>query len=329
MEFNRFGGQIPNSTLCFSHAREAPMKLLVTGSNGLVGSAIREINPENSIFVTRDDADLTDFASTEKIFRRHTPTHVIHLAAEVGGIGGNISNSGDYFRNNILINTNVLEVSRRVGVKKLISFMSTCVFPDDAKYPLTIDQVHNGPPHPSNFSYAYAKRMLDIQSKAYRKQWGIDFQVLVPTNIYGPNDYWNLQDGHVVPSLIHKIYLAKKFKETLTVWGTGAPLREFVYSEDIGKLALWAVKEYKHSDPLILSSGIEVSIHDLVTTIARLMDYSGEIIFDTKMPDGQYRKPSDSETLRKYLPNFSYLSLEAGLRRTISWFEKNYPSIRL
>jgi GDP-L-fucose synthase len=305
------------------------MRLLVTGSNGLVGSAIREINPDNAIYISRDDADLTDFSTTEKLFMLHKPTHVIHLAAEVGGIGGNISNSGDYFRNNILINTNVLEISRRVGVEKLISFMSTCVFPDDATYPLTVDQVHNGPPHPSNFSYAYAKRMLDVQSKAYRKQWGLDYQVLVPTNIYGPNDYWNLQEGHVVPSLIHKIYLAKKSNESLVVWGTGAPLREFVYAGDIGKLALWAVENYQHTEPLILSSGIEVSIHELVKTIARLMDFTGEIIFDANKPDGQYRKPSDSETLREYLPNFTYLSLEEGLKRTITWFERNFPHIRL
>lgn len=305
------------------------MKLLVTGSNGLVGSALRELNPPNTTFLTRDDVDLTDFAKTELIFAEHKPTHVIHLAAEVGGIGGNISNSGDYFRNNILINTNVLEVSRRVGVKKLISFMSTCVFPDTAEYPLTVDQIHNGPPHPSNFSYAYAKRMLDVQSKAYRKQWGLDYQILVPTNIYGPHDYWNLQDGHVVPSLIHKIFLAKQNGEPLSVWGTGKPLREFVYSEDIAKLALWAIENYEHSDPLILSSGIEVSIFELVTTIAKHMEFSGEIVLDETKPDGQFRKPSDSETLHKFLPDFTYLSLDEGLKRTINWFNQNYSSIRI
>jgi GDP-L-fucose synthase len=305
------------------------MRLLVTGSNGLVGSAIRELNPDNVEFISREDADLTDFPTSEILFKKYSPTHVIHLAAEVGGIGGNISNSGDYFRNNILINTNVLEISRRVGVTKLISFMSTCVFPDESTYPLTIEQIHNGPPHPSNFSYAYAKRMLDIQSKAYRKQWGLDYQILVPTNIYGPNDFWNLQEGHVVPSLIHKIYLAKQNKEILNVWGTGAPLREFVYAEDIGKLALWAVQEYDNVDPLILSSGIEVPIRELVTTIARLMNFSGEIFFDSTKPDGQYRKPSDSETLRNHLPDFEYLPLEEGLRKTILWFESNYPNIRL
>lgn len=305
------------------------MKLLVTGSNGLVGSALRELNPPDTTFLTRDDVDLTDFPKTELIFAKHKPTHVIHLAAEVGGIGGNISNSGDYFRNNILINTNVLEVSRRVGVKRLISFMSTCVFPDAAEYPLTVDQIHNGPPHPSNFSYAYAKRMLDVQSKAYRKQWGLDYQILVPTNIYGPHDYWNLQDGHVVPSLIHKIFLAKQNGEPLNVWGTGKPLREFVYSEDIAKLALWAVENYEHSDPLILSSGIEVSIFELVTTIAKHMEFSGKIVLDETKPDGQFRKPSDSETLHKFLPDFTYLTLDEGLKRTIAWFNQNYSSIRI
>lgn len=305
------------------------MKLLVTGSNGLVGSALRELNPKNTIFLTRDDVDLTDFAKTNLIFAEHQPTHVIHLAAEVGGIGGNISNSGDYFRNNILINTNVLEVSRLVGVKRLISFMSTCVFPDEAQYPLTVEQIHNGPPHPSNFSYAYSKRMLDVQSKAYRKQWGLDYKILVPTNIYGPHDFWNLQEGHVVPSLIHKIFLAKLSGEPLNVWGTGTPLREFVYSGDIAKLALWAVQNYESSDPLILSSGVEVSIAELVATITRNMGFTGTVLFDKTKPDGQFRKPSDSKTLKKILPDFTFLTLDEGLLRTIEWFIKNYPKIRL
>lgn len=304
------------------------MKLLITGSNGLVGSALRELTPSKTIFLTREDVDLTDITNTELVFSKIKPTHVVHLAAEVGGIGGNISNSGDYFRNNILINTNVLEISRRVGVKKLISFMSTCVFPDAAEYPLTVEQIHSGPPHPSNFSYAYAKRMLDVQSKAYRKQWGLDYQILIPANIYGPHDYWNLKDGHVIPSLIHKIFLAKQNSQPLIVWGTGKPLREFVYSEDVGKLALWAIREYPNEEPLILSSGIEVSIHELVTCISQLMNFSGEVIFDASKPDGQYRKPSDSKTLKKYLPNFSFTSLEDGLTKTVSWFEKNYPQVR-
>lgn len=279
--------------------------------------------------MSREDADLTDFSSTETVFKNHKPTHVIHLAAEVGGIGGNISNSGEYFRNNILINTNVLEVARKVGVGKLVSFMSTCVFPDSANYPLTVDQIHDGPPHPSNFSYAYAKRMLEVQSRAYRKQWGLDYQILIPTNIYGPNDYWNLEEGHVVPSLIHKIYLAKINNAPLNVWGTGTPLREFVFSEDIAKLALWAIQSYESTEPLILSSGIEVSIKELVSTIAKLMNFTGEINYDRDKPDGQFRKPSDSESLKSYLPEFTYQNLDMGLSKTIEWFVANYPNLRL
>lgn len=207
--------------------------------------------------------------------------------------------------------------------------MSTCVFPDAAQYPLTVDQIHDGPPHPSNFSYAYSKRMLDVQSMAYRKQWGLDYQILIPTNIFGPHDFWNLQDGHVVPSLIHKIFLAKQSGQPLTVWGTGKPLREFVYSGDIAKLALWAIHNYENTKPLILSSGLEVSINDLVTSISKLMGFSGEVIFDASKPDGQFRKPSDSKTLKRFLPDFTYLPLDEGLKRTIEWFIKNYPTIRL
>lgn len=303
-------------------------KTLVTGAGGLVGYAIRQLNPENTVYITRKDGDLTNFLITKKIFEKIRPNHVVHLAAEIAGIGGNMIHSGEFFRKNILINVNVLEAARLFSIEKLISFMSTCVFPDPCTYPLNEKDIHKGPPHQSNFGYAYAKRMLEVQSSAYRKEWGCNFIVAIPTNIYGENDFWNLNEGHVVPSLIHKCYLAKKNNTDLEVWGSGKPLREFVYSKDIAKLILWAMKNYHENTPIIFSNGEERSIRKLVETIASVMGFTGKVVFDNTKPDGQFRKPSDTSKLKRYLPDFKFTQFEVGIRRTVKWFIKNYPHIR-
>lgn len=304
------------------------MVVLVTGSSGLVGSAIQKIAPENFFFAKREDADLTNFDQTIELFNRIRPDKVIHLAALVGGIGGNLMHSGEYFRNNLLINANVLESARISGVDRLISFMSTCVFPNDGPYPLQSVNLHSGQPHPSNFGYAYAKRMLEVQSRAYRAQWGLEYAVAIPTNIYGSNDNFNLTEGHVVPALIHKTYLAKKNKTPLVIWGTGKPLREFVYSADIARLTLWMLDNYNQKEPLILSSGLETSIFDLAELVVESMEFKGEVIFDATKPDGQFRKPSDSETLQNLYPDFKFTPLKNGIDESVEWFVNNYPSLR-
>ena len=297
------------------------MTILVTGSDGLVGSALRELISEDVYFASRKDADLTNYQETEALFNKIKPEKVIHLAALVGGIGGNLMHSGEYFRD-------TLEAARKTNVKKLVSFMSTCVFPNEGPYPLTPNSLHLGQPHPSNFGYAYAKRMLEVQSRAYRAQWGLDYVVAIPTNIFGPRDNFNLIEGHVVPALIHKTYLAKREKTNLTVWGTGKPLREFIFSKDVAKITLWMLDNYSDSEPLILTSGTETSIRDLVDYVVREMDYSGEINFDETKPDGQFRKPSSNEALLALLPNFSFTNLYDGVKETVEWFNGNYPSIR-
>lgn len=303
-------------------------RTLVTGSNGLVGYAIRDLGLPNAHFLTREHVDLTDFNLTKQVFKIIKPDRVIHLAAQVGGIGGNLIHSGEYFRNNILVNTNVLESARIAGVGKLISFMSTCVFPDKCDYPLNERDLHKGPPHPSNFGYAYAKRMLEVQSSAYRKEWNCDYIVAIPTNIYGPNDNFSLTEGHVVPALIHRTYLAREQGVDLTVWGSGKPLREFVYSDDIARLAIWALDNYGDDSPIIFSSGIEVSIGELVEVVARCLGFKGRLIYDSSKPDGQFRKPSDTTKLRGLLPDFKWTPLEEGIGRTVDWFLRNYPNVK-
>ena len=219
-----------------------------------------------------------------------------------------------------------MESARLAGCEKLISFMSTCVFPDKCTYPLNERNLHDGPPHFSNFGYAYAKRMLDVQSTAYRKEWGCNYVVAIPTNIYGPNDNFSLNEGHVVPALIHRMYEAKLAGSALNVWGTGTPLREFVYADDIARLALWALDNYSEETPIIFTSQKEVSIKDLVALIAKKLKFKGDIVFDSNKPDGQYRKPSDGSKLYSYLEDFTWTSLEDGLDKTIQWFVDNYES---
>ena len=246
------------------------MKTLVTGGTGLVGSAISA-----EVYLSSSNVDLRNTSETFKIFETILPDKVIHCAARVGGLGGNMNYKGEYFYDNMMMNLNVLEASRRVGVKKLVSFMSTCVFPDDVEYPLTEEKIHLGEPHHSNYPYAYAKRMVEVQSRAYREQYGVNYVSIIPTNIYGPNDNFDLHQGHVMPMLIHKCYLAKKNGTDLNVWGTGNALREFIYSKDVAKLTEWVLDNYEENEPIIFSPSQEITIGYMVDLIVKNLNFKG------------------------------------------------------
>ena len=298
-------------------------KVLVTGGYGMVGSAM-----ESQIKLSRETCDLTNPKQTEKLFQLIKPEGVIHCAGKVGGIGGNSNYKGEYFYDNLMINTNVIEAARKAGVKNLVAFLSTCVFPDKVKYPLTVDQIQLGEPHSSNYPYAYAKRMADVQIRAYREQYGINYTSIIPSNIYGPNDNFNLDHGHVMPMLIHKLYLAKKNKTDFTVWGSGKPLREFIYSKDIAKIAEWALFNYEGTDPLIISGDEEISIKDLVGLLVDEFKFKGKVLFDKTKPDGQLRKPSDNSKIKELMPDFEYTPFEQGIKETVNWFIENYDEAR-
>ena len=298
------------------------MKRLVTGGTGLVGSAIIA-----DVKVGRN-YDLTNPQICDSMFNEHKPTHVIHCAAKVGGLGGNMNYKGEYFHNNIMINTNVIESARKSGVTNLVSFLSTCVFPDNIEYPLTEKKIHLGEPHFSNYPYAYAKRMADIQIRAYREQYGVKYTSVIPCNIYGPNDNFSLEHGHVIPMLMHKLYLAQQRNEDFVVWGSGKPLREFIFSKDVAKLAEWALNNYDESEPIIFSTSNEISIMDLVDLLVTEFEFKGKVIFDDSKPDGQFRKPSDNSKLRSYLPDFEFTSIEEGIKETVYWFKENYDRAR-
>ena len=239
-----------------------------------------------------------------------------------------MTKKGEFFFDNIMINTNVLECARTYGVKKLVAFLSTCVFPDDVEYPIDESKIHLGEPHNSNYPYAYAKRMVDVQIRAYREQYGLNYTSIIPTNVYGPGDNFNLVNGHVIPCLIHKCYISKKTGSPFEVWGTGKPLREFIFSKDVAKISEKILSEYEGEDPIIVSTSEEVSIFHVAETIARCMDYKGKIKWLSNKPDGQYRKPSDNTKLISLFPDLKFTPLEKGIQETVEWFEKNYETAR-
>jgi len=299
-------------------------KILVTGGNGLVGS---EFIGDQYFKPSSKQYDLIDKDQTYRLMLKGFDG-IIHCAAKVGGVGANMNYKGEFFYNNIMMNTNVIEGARLSGVKNLVAFLSTCVFPDKVDYPLTEKKIHLGEPHFSNNAYAYAKRMTDVQIRAYNEQYGLNYKSVIPTNIYGPNDNYDLENGHVLPALIHKCYLARENKTPLTIWGSGKPLREFIFSKDVAKLTEWVLHNYNENEPIILSTSEEVSINDVVGIIVELMNFKGDVIFDSSKPDGQFRKPSDNSKIKNYLPKFQFTPLYTGLKETIEYFEKNYNLVR-
>lgn len=317
--------------------------VLVTGGSGLLGKAIQhviETEPSGSrfakktgetwIFANSSEGDLRDPVQTEKLFEKYKPTHVIHLAALVGGLFKNMREKATMLRDNMLINDNVLHTCYLKKVEKLISCLSTCVYPDKVDYPLTELNIHLGPPHSSNFGYAHAKRLVDVQNHAYKEQFGCNFTSAIPTNIFGPHDNFDLDDAHVMPALIHKCYLAKQNNTPFIVGGTGKPLRQFIYSYDLAKLFIWMLREYDDVEPLIVSVGEdeEVSIKQLADAIVKAMDFKGEYTFDTTRADGQFRKPASNKKLLNLMGGFQFTPFDEALDATAKWFLQNYDSAR-
>jgi GDP-L-fucose synthase len=311
--------------------------ILVTGGTGLVGRAIQKVTSEDPaakdetwIFLSSKDGDLVDRKSTEAIFEKYKPTHVIHLAARVGGLFHNMAKKVEFYRENTIMNDNIMECSRIYGVKKLVSCLSTCIFPDKTTYPIDETMLHDGPPHPSNLGYSIAKRMVDCMNRCYNEQYGCQFTSIIPTNVYGPHDNFNINDGHVIPGLIHKCYLAKQGGKDLTLWGSGTPMRQFIFSEDLARLTVWVLREYKEIDPIILSVGEEdeVPIIEVAKMIADAMDFKGQIVCDTTKADGQFKKTASNKKLRTHLPDYKFKPIKDGVKESVDWFVQNYETCR-
>lgn len=306
------------------------MKILVTGGAGMVGSAFKNVESKHDIFLaSRSDANLLNRSEFLALIKEIRPDAVIHLAAKVGGVKGNTDFVADFYSDNVKMNCNVLDVCHQLDVEKVVSLLSTCVYPDNVSYPLTENQIHSGPPHQSNFGYAYAKRMLDVHSRALRQQHGRNYVCAVPNNLYGLNDNFDLENGHVIPAIIRKIWEAKNTGKPATFWGDGSPLREFTFSDDIAAALLFVLENYSGQEPINIGSTDESSISSVVQIVCELLDYKGSVAWDTSMPSGQYKKPSDnSKFVSLGWKKDSYTSLRTGLEKTIEWFLHSYPNVR-
>ena len=305
------------------------MKILITGGTGMVGSAFKNIETEHElILVGSKNYDLLWLEDVEKMLHEQQPDGIIHLAARVGGVKGNSDYVADFFHENILINTNLLTIARRNSISKVVSLLSTCIYPDNPIYPLTEDQIHNGEPHQSNFGYAYAKRMLEVHSRTIRRQYGLNYITAIPNNIYGPKDNFDLNNGHVVPAMIRKFYEAKINNSGVILWGSGKPLREFTYSIDIANALLFLLDNYEGETSINIGTTREISIERVSKIIAKEIGFTGEIFWDTTKPEGQFKKPSSNKKFIDMYPNFCYTELEDGLKETINWFKDTYPNLR-
>lgn len=317
-------------------AKDGKQTVMVTGGSGLVGQAIREYVESNQkegeewIYLSSKDGDLRVRTETDAIFEKYNPTHVIHLAAKVGGLFANMAQKVEFYRENTLINDNVMENCRIHKVQKLVSFLSTCIFPDKTTYPIDETMLHDGPPHKSNEGYALAKRLIDTMNRAYAEQYGCNFTSIIPTNIYGPHDNFSIQNGHVIPGLIHKCYNAKKNNTPFTIWGSGTPLRQFIYSLDLAELTVWVMRDYHSPDPITLSvdETAEVSIKHVALAVAKAMNFEGEVVFDTDKADGQFKKTACNKKLRGYRADYEFTSIEDGVQKAVDLFVANYETCR-
>lgn len=301
-------------------------KVLVTGGHGFVGHHLLEKLKGLGAFVTAPTSkqyDLRTKSACEKVVQNQEI--VIHLAAVVGGIGYNQDHPGEMFYSNILMGTHLIEEARRAGVKKFVAIGTICAYPKFTPVPFKESELWNGYPEETNAPYGLAKKMLLVQSQAYRQQYGFNSIYLLPVNMYGPHDKFEPNISHVIPALIRKAVEARKENSRqIVVWGTGKATREFLYVEDAVTAILLATEKYNKSEPVNIGSSFEISIKDLTEKICRLTGFKGTIVWDTSKPDGQPRRKLDTS---KALEEFGFVArtkFDDGLRNTISWYMKNH-----
>ena len=309
-------------------------RVLVTGGSGLVGQALQNLEKNyyfHFIYLSSQDADLRCYEDTLTCFQKYDVDFVIHLAAKVGGLYHNMRNQVEMLEDNLLINQNVLKACHHLGVRKVVCCLSTCIFPDSIEYPIDESKLHLGPPHHSNYGYSYAKRMLEVMCRAYQENYGRDYICVIPTNIYGENDNFSLEQGHVIPALVHQCYLSQKQKIPWEIKGTGIAKRQFIYAGDLARLLIWCLEGYRDREPLILSGGIEteISIRHVVEKISNIFQFEGEIKWNGNYDDGQILKTVDNSKLVKLIPQFKLTPFSEGIEKTVRWFQKNYPKCRL
>jgi GDP-L-fucose synthase len=305
-------------------------RVTVTGGGGFLGrplvKALKEADADVSN-VSSKDYDLTRQANVARMYRDQKPEVVIHLAAKVGGIGANRDNPGSFFYENAIMGIELMEQARTTGVSKFVQVGTVCSYPKFAPIPFSEDDIWNGYPEETNAPYGLAKKMLLVQAQAYRQQYGFNAIYLIPVNLYGPGDNFDLNNSHVIPALIRKCLEAKRAgASTVGVWGTGTPTREFLYVDDAASAIMLAAEHYEKPDPVNVGSAEEISIRDLATLIAELTGFEGDIVFDPTKPDGQPRRKLNVERARREFGFSSHVPFRVGLKRTIEWVNATYAA---
>lgn len=300
-------------------------RVTVTGGAGFLGSYLVEKLRRRScqnIFVPRNkDYNLVEMKAVQRVYQDAKPDIVIHLAAVVGGIGANRANPGRFFYDNLMMGVQMMEQGRQLGIEKFVALGTICCYPKFTPVPFKEEYLWNGYPEETNAPYGLAKKMLLVQSQAYRQQYGFNSIFLMPVNIYGPGDNFDPESSHVIPALIKKFIDAQP-QPSITVWGTGKPTREFLYVEDAAEGILSATEKYNKSDPVNLGAGFEISIKDLAELIVKLTGFKGKIVWDTTKPDGQPRRCLDTSKAGKEFGFKAKIPLEEGLKKTIEWYKK-------
>jgi len=298
--------------------------VLVTGGSGLVGSALQELikkevskDEEEWIFIGRKDADLCNLGETKRLFEKYCPTHVIHLAVELAGSAKMAQYKVEMWQNNSSINANVLQCCKDFGVQKLVSVLSSMAYPAKAESPLKESFLHEGPPPPSVETYAMAKRVLDMMCRSYKQEFGCNFVNVIPPNIFGPNGAFRA-DGPLIEACIVKVLQTEKEKIPLTMFGTGEPVREFIYSKDLAHLLIWALRNYNDSEPINLP-GQCLKVADLVSKVTSLMNFTHEVVWDTSKPDGPLSRVLDTQKLKNLYPSFAATPFDQALKETVHW----------
>lgn len=303
------------------------MRILVTGGAGFLGSHVVDLlraEGEDPFVARRRDYDLIDPAATRRLFADARPELVFHLAAEVGGIGANREHPGRYWHANLAMGLNVLEESRTVGVGKLVLVGTICAYPELTPVPFREDDLWAGYPEPTNAPYGVAKRALLTGAQAYREQYGLNAIYLLPVNLYGPRDDFDLRTSHVVPALIRKMLDARDAGAgSVVLWGDGRPTREFLYVEDCAEALVLAARRYDGPEPVNLGTGEEISIRDLAALVAEITGFAGEISWDVSKPGGQARRRLDVSRAEGLLGFRARTVLRAGLERTVTWYAEH------
>jgi GDP-L-fucose synthase len=295
-------------------------KALVTGGGGFLGSHLvaRLEAAGHDVFVARRrDYDLTRYDDAERMYADAQPELVFHLAAEVGGIGANRDNPGRYWYANLMMGAHVLELSRIHEVRKTVVTGTVCAYPKFTPVPFHEDDLWNGYPEETNAPYGVAKKSILVGAQSYREQYGLDAIYLLPANLYGPRDNFDLNTSHVIPALIRKMIDSSG---EVVLWGDGTPTREFLYVDDCAEGLLLAADRYDGADPVNLGTGVETSIRELAETIADLTGFEGEIVWDTSMPNGQPRRQLDASRAKQLFDFSAGTELRDGLARTIAWY---------